>query len=230
VSAPPLVRLEGAARTYREGGVAVEALRPVDLAVERGEYVAVTGPSGSGKSTLLHVLGLLDRPTEGRYLLDGEDVTTLADRDLAALRGRSIGFVFQRFHLLREETALANVSLPLLYAGLSRGERARRAREALEAVGLGPRAAHRPGRLSGGEQQRVALARAIVKRPRLLLADEPTGNLDSAAGGQVLSIVDRLNASGTTVVLITHDPTVAGHARRRLAIHDGVVSEGPLGA
>jgi putative ABC transport system ATP-binding protein len=230
VSGSPLVRLEAAARTYHEGGVAVEALRPVDLSIAAGEYVAVTGPSGSGKSTLLHVLGLLDRPTAGRYLLEGQDVTTLADRDLAALRGRAIGFVFQRFHLLREETALANVSLPLLYAGLRRGERARRAREALDAVGLSARAAHRPGRLSGGEQQRVALARAIVKRPRLLLADEPTGNLDSAAGAQVLATVDRLNAAGTTVVLITHDASVAAHARRRLSIHDGVVREGAAGA
>jgi putative ABC transport system ATP-binding protein len=222
----PLVRLEGASRTYRGGGVAVEALRPVDLSVVAGEYVAVSGPSGSGKSTLLHVIGCLDRPTGGRYLLEGRDVTSLPDRDLAAVRGRTIGFVFQRFHLLRDETALRNVQLPLLYAGVPRAERLARAAEALDAVGLAARVDHRPGRLSGGEQQRVALARALVKRPRLLLADEPTGNLDSASGAQVLSLVDALNARWTTVILITHDAAVAAHARRRLSIRDGVVRDG----
>jgi putative ABC transport system ATP-binding protein len=222
----PLVRLEAAGRTYRSGAVAVEALRPTDLAVAVGEYVAVTGPSGSGKSTLLHLLGCLDRPTTGRYLLEGRDVTQLADRDLAAVRGSAIGFVFQRFHLLRDETALRNVQLPLLYAGVPRAERVRRAEAALDAVGLSARASHRPGRLSGGEQQRVALARALVKSPRLLLADEPTGNLDSASGAQVLAVVDALNVRGTTVVLITHDAAVASRARRRLSIRDGLLSEG----
>jgi putative ABC transport system ATP-binding protein len=224
VSAVPIVRLEAAARTYRTGAVAVEALKPVTLDVAAGEYVAVTGPSGSGKSTLLHVLGCLDRPTSGRYLLDGTDVTRMDDRALASVRNRMIGFVFQRFHLLRDETAVRNVELPLLYAGLPRGERRRRAAAALVSVGLGARLSHRPGQLSGGEQQRVALARALVKDPRLLLADEPTGNLDSASGAQMLALVDTLNAQGKTVVLITHDPTVAAHARRRLTIHDGVVS------
>jgi putative ABC transport system ATP-binding protein len=221
----PLVSLERASRTYREGGVVVEALKPVDLTIGVGEYVAVTGPSGSGKSTLLHVVGCLDRPTGGRYLFEGRDVTSLPDRALAAVRGSAIGFVFQRFHLLRDETAWRNVSLPLLYAGVPRAERLRRAAEALDAVGLSARRAHRPGRLSGGEQQRVALARAIVKRPRLLLADEPTGNLDTASGAQVLSLVDSLNAAGTTVVLITHDAEIAARARRRLSIRDGIVSE-----
>jgi putative ABC transport system ATP-binding protein len=224
VSAPPIVRLEAAARTYRSGPHAVEALKPVTLDLVAGEYVAVTGPSGSGKSTLLHVLGCLDRPTSGRYLLDGADVTAMDDRALATVRNRMIGFVFQRFHLLREETAARNVELPLLYAGLPRPERRRRAAAALEAVGLGSRLDHRPGQLSGGEQQRVALARALVKEPRLLLADEPTGNLDSASGAQMLALVDALNAKGMTVLLITHDPGVAAHARRRLAIRDGVVS------
>jgi putative ABC transport system ATP-binding protein len=226
VNAAPLVVLEGAGRTYEGGGVPVEALRPVDLVVEAGEYVAVTGPSGSGKSTLLHVLGCLDRPTVGRYLLEGRDVSGLADRELAAVRNRAIGFVFQRFHLLRDETALRNVALPLLYAGLPREERRRRAHEALVAVGLGDRADHLPGQLSGGEQQRVALARALVKEPRLLLADEPTGNLDSASGARVLSLVDAANARGTTVVLITHDPAVAAHARRHLFIRDGFLRDG----
>jgi putative ABC transport system ATP-binding protein len=221
----PLVVLEGVGRTYRGGPVAVEALKPVTLSLAAGDSVAVTGPSGSGKSTLLHVLGCLDRPTAGRYLLDGRDVTTLSDRALAQVRNGTIGFVFQRFHLLREETATRNVQLPLLYAGVAPSERRARAMEALEAVGLADRAQHRPGQLSGGEQQRVALARALVKRPRLLLADEPTGNLDSAAGEHVLSLIDAQNAKGVTVVLITHDEAVASHARRRLHIRDGVVAE-----
>jgi putative ABC transport system ATP-binding protein len=219
------VRLDGAARTYRSGGAPVEALKPVTLSVGAGEFLAVSGPSGSGKSTLLHVVGCLDRPTAGRYFLDGREVSTLSDRELAAVRNRTIGFVFQRFHLLRDEPATRNVELPLLYAGIPRAERRRRALAALEAVGLLPRADHLPGRLSGGEQQRVALARALVKEPRLLLADEPTGNLDSASGAIVLDLVDRENARGTTVVLITHDPEVARRARRHLLIRDGVVSE-----
>jgi putative ABC transport system ATP-binding protein len=221
----PLVRLEGAARTYRTGPVAVDALKPVDLDVDAGDYVAVSGPSGSGKSTLLHVLGCLDRPTAGRYLLGGRDVSSLADRDLARVRNRTIGFVFQRFHLLRDETAVKNVELPLLYGGVARTERRRRAQAALEQVGLGDRVAHVPGQLSGGEQQRVALARALVKEPRLLLADEPTGNLDTASGQRVLSLIDQENARGTTIVLITHEQDVASHARRHLHILDGVVSE-----
>jgi putative ABC transport system ATP-binding protein len=225
VSAAPIVRLEAASRTYRSGPVAVEALKPTTLSVEAGEYVAVTGPSGSGKSTFLHVLGCLDRPTGGRYLFDGTDVTDFDDRALAEVRNRRIGFVFQRFHLLREESASRNVELPLLYAGLRRAERRRRAAAALDAVGLSAREGHLPGQLSGGEQQRVALARAIVKEPRLLLADEPTGNLDSASGATMLSLVDGLHARGVTVVLITHDPAVAARARRRLSIRDGVVSE-----
>jgi putative ABC transport system ATP-binding protein len=226
-----ILRLVGVARTYRQGALTVEALKPVTLDVARGEYVALMGPSGSGKSTLLHVLGCLDRPTAGTYLLDGEDVTRLDDGALARARGRLVGFVFQRFHLLRDETALRNVELPLLYAGVVRAERRRRAAEALASVGLGPRAAHRPGQLSGGEQQRVALARALVKSPRVLLADEPTGNLDSAAGASVLRLLDDLNARGVTLVLITHDPAVAAHGRRHLSIRDGVVSEGgPPGA
>ena len=221
----PIVRLEGVGRVYQKGVVAVEALKPVTLTVEGGEYVAVTGPSGSGKSTLLHVLGCLDRPTSGAYRFEGRDVSRLADADLAAVRNRMIGFVFQRFHLLRDETALRNVELPLLYAGLPRADRRRRAQEALGAVGLAARADHRPGQLSGGEQQRVALAPALVKEPRLLLADEPTGNLDSAAGQAVLGLLEALHDRGVTLILITHDPAVASHARRRLSIHDGVVRE-----
>ncbi len=220
-----IIRLEDAARTYRNGPLAVEALRPVDLAVARGDYVAVTGPSGSGKSTLLHILGCLDRPTQGRYVLDGRDTSTLDDRALASVRNTGIGFVFQRFHLLGDESAAHNVALPLLYAGVSRSVRMRRAREALDRVGLSHRESHLPGRLSGGEQQRVALARALVKEPFLLLADEPTGNLDSASGATVLELVDDVNERGTTVLLITHEADVAARARRQLKIHDGVVSD-----
>ncbi len=221
----PLIRLEGAGRTYVAGPVAVEALKPVDLVVRAGERLAVTGPSGSGKSTLLHVLGCLDRPTVGRYLFEGRDVARLVDAELAGLRNRRIGFVFQRFHLLADESALRNVELPLLYAGVPRGERRRRALEALESVDLLSRAAHAPGQLSGGEQQRVALARALVKRPALLLADEPTGNLDSVAGANVLAIIAREHKRGMTVILITHDPAIATLASRRLTIRDGVVAE-----
>ena len=227
MSTDSMVQLENVSRTYRTGSVSVEALKPVDLEIQAGAYVAVMGPSGSGKTTLLHVLGCLDRPTTGRYLLDGRDTSSLGDRDLAQVRNQTIGFVFQRFHLLRDETAERNVALPLLYAGLRRRTRRTRAAEALARVGLGHRGHHLPGRLSGGEQQRVALARALVKQPRLLLADEPTGNLDSASGMRVLDLVDEANASGTTVVLITHEHEVATRASRRLHIRDGLVSEGP---
>ncbi|MDA1195719.1 MAG: ABC transporter ATP-binding protein [Planctomycetota bacterium] len=222
-----LALLEGAARTYRSGAVAVEALQPVNLCVRRGDFLAVMGPSGSGKSTLLHVLGCLDRPTAGRYLLDGRDVSALADRELAAVRNATIGFVFQRFHLLADESAVRNVALPLLYAGVGRVERARRAAEALESVGLGPRMAHRPNQMSGGEQQRVALARALVKRPRLLLADEPTGNLDTVSGERVLSLIQAENAQGTAVIMITHDPEVAARAETTLLMRDGRLMAGP---
>ena len=216
-----LVLLEGAARSYRTGSVSVHALHPLDLCLRRGDFVSVMGPSGSGKSTLLHILGCLDGPSAGRYLLEGRDVSRLADRDLARVRNGMIGFVFQSFHLLRDESALRNVELPLLYAGLPRAERRERAAQALASVGLAPRAAHRPGQLSGGEQQRVALARALVKRPRLLLADEPTGNLDTASGARVLELINEENRRGTTVVMITHDPEVAQRASIRLAMRDG---------
>ncbi len=227
-TAPVIAALEGASRTYRSRGVPVEALRSTDLQLRGGDYVAIMGPSGSGKSTLLHLLGCLDRPTAGRYLFEGCDVATVPDPELAALRGSRIGFVFQRFHLLRDENALRNVELPLLYQNLPRKERRARASAALERVGLGKRLTHRPGQLSGGEQQRVALARALVKRPSMLLADEPTGNLDSESGARVLELLDDVQASGTTVVLITHDVDVAAHARRRVTIRDGVVTEGSL--
>ncbi len=224
-AATALIQLDGAGRTYKSSGVPVEALKPTTLSIDPGEFVAITGPSGSGKSTLLHILGCLDRPNFGRYLLDGQDVSTLDDRELARIRNKTIGFVFQRFNLLRDERAIRNVELPLLYGGLARRERRRRATEALERVGLGPRVRHYPGELSGGEQQRVALARALVKRPKLLLADEPTGNLDTVSGKRVLELVDGESERGTTVILITHDHSIAAHARRRLEILDGVVTE-----
>ncbi len=221
--AEALAVLEGVGRSYRSGAVAVDALKPLDLCVHRGDFLAVMGPSGSGKSTLLHVLGCLDRPTAGRYLLNGHDVSRMPDRELAEVRNATIGFVFQRFHLLADESALRNVELPLLYGGVPRAERRVRASEALASVGLEDRVAHRPGELSGGEQQRVALARALVKRPRLLLADEPTGNLDTAAGGRVLERIAEESRRGMTVILITHDPEVAARAGRTLMMRDGTL-------
>jgi putative ABC transport system ATP-binding protein len=214
-----LVRLEGATKVYRRGATEVRALDGVDLEVRRGEWVAVTGPSGSGKSTLLHLLGLLDRPTAGRVLLEGRDASALPDAEASRLRGRSIGFVFQDFHLLPEETALRNVMLPLLYAGTAGA--AGRARAALVSVGLGDRADHRPAELSGGEQQRVAIARALVKDPLLVLADEPTGNLDSATGERILELLADLHRRGITMVVVTHEMAVAARAERRVEMRDG---------
>ncbi len=217
-----LVRLEGVAKVYRRGIAEVRALDGVDLEVRRGEWVSVTGPSGSGKSTLLHMLGLLDRPTAGRVLVKGTDATALPDAEASRLRGRSIGFVFQDFHLLPEETALRNVMLPLLYAGAPGA--AGRARAALGSVGLADRADHRPAELSGGEQQRVAIARALVKDPLLVLADEPTGNLDSATGERILDLLGGLHGRGMTLVVVTHEPAVAARAGRRVEMRDGRIA------
>jgi putative ABC transport system ATP-binding protein len=222
--ATPVIELDGLARTY-PGPPPVPALRPADLIIADGDYVAVTGPSGSGKSTLLHLLGLLDTPTEGRYLLDGVDTSALNDRDRSALRGRRIGVVFQSFHLLPYRTALENVLLAELYNQTPRGARLRAAAGALEAVGLRHRLDALPTTLSGGECQRVAIARALVNQPALMLCDEPTGNLDSANAAALMDLLDELNAAGYTIVVITHDPNVAAHARRRIEISDGVLSE-----
>ena len=221
---PPVIELRGLARTY-PGPPPVPALRPADLVIEAGDYVTVSGPSGSGKSTLLHLLGLLDTPTEGSYLLDGLDTSALGDIDRSALRGRSIGLVFQAFHLLPYRTALENVLLAGLYNSTPRGARIPAAVDALAAVGLGHRLDALPTTLSGGECQRVAIARALVNRPSLLLCDEPTGNLDSGNAATVMELLDRLNEAGFTVVVITHDTGVASHASRTLALHDGVLSE-----
>jgi len=221
----PVVRLSGAALTY-PGPPPVPALRPTDLVIEQGEYVAVVGPSGSGKSTLLNVLGLLDRPTAGRYELDGWDTGALSEVDRTALRGRRIGFVFQAFHLLPYRSAVENVALGQLYCGVPRRDREKAAVEALKRVGLGHRLHARPTTLSGGERQRVAIARALVGGPSLLLCDEPTGNLDSATSAAVLDLIGELHADGLTVVTITHDLTAAARAQRILHMRDGVLAEG----
>jgi putative ABC transport system ATP-binding protein len=211
-------------RSYRLDGVTVEALRGVSLRVMAGEYVAVVGPSGSGKSTLMHLMGCLDRPTSGALLVDGRDVASSTDVELARLRNTRIGFVFQSFQLLARTSALDNVALPLVYRGVRGSERRARAADALDTVGLAHRTRHRPGQLSGGEQQRVAIARALVAEPGLLLADEPTGNLDTRSGDEVMSVLDRLNAErGVAVVLVTHDHEVAARARRRIQVRDGLV-------
>jgi putative ABC transport system ATP-binding protein len=221
---PPVIELRAVARTY-PGPPPVPALRPANLVIDAADYVAVTGPSGSGKSTLLHVLGLLDAPTAGTYLLDGLDTSALGDGDRSALRGSRIGFVFQAFHLLPYRTALENVLLAELYNQTPRGQRLDRAVEALRGVGLGHRLDALPTTLSGGECQRVAIARALVNRPSLLLCDEPTGNLDSRNAATVMELLDELNAAGFTIVMITHDGNVASHARRAIAISDGMLSE-----
>ena len=211
-------------RTYRVGTVEVQALRGVSLRVAAGDYVALIGPSGSGKSTLMHLLGLLDRPTSGQLMVNGRDVRTLDDDGLAAQRNRTIGFVFQAFQLLARTTAVDNVALPLIYRGVARRERRERAVAALESVGLGHRLDHRPAQLSGGEQQRVAIARALVGDPALLLADEPTGNLDTATGTEVMAILEQLNRErGVAVMLVTHDREVAARARRQVRMRDGLV-------
>jgi putative ABC transport system ATP-binding protein len=220
---PMLIELRSITRTYRMGSVDVHALRSIDLDVERNDYLAITGPSGSGKSTLLNILGCLDSPTSGRFVLEGRDVSQLSDRQLSQVRNAFVGFVFQTFNLLPRATALHNVEMPLIYAGLPGGRRRRMAREALERVGLGDRTHHRPNELSGGQRQRVAIARAIVNTPSLLLADEPTGNLDSDTGSEIMQVLDELHRAGNTILLVTHEGYIAKHARRLIQLHDGRV-------
>jgi len=219
-----LLRLDHVGRAYEMGHVTVDALRDVSMTVERGEMVAIVGPSGSGKTTMMSIIGCLDRPTSGRYELDGRDVGALDDGALAAIRSRTIGFVFQSYNLLPATSALDNVATPLLYQGVSRRERHARAAAALERLGLGHRLRHEPTELSGGEQQRVALARALVTNPALVLADEPTGNLPQHQGEEVLALFHELHAAGNTILLITHNPEVAAAAERRVHLLDGAVA------
>jgi putative ABC transport system ATP-binding protein len=222
-AATPVISLRGVTRIYRSGRLEVAALRGVDLDVWPGDFLAIVGPSGSGKSTLMNIIGCLDRPTGGAYHLGGTPIEALTDDDLARVRGRAIGFVFQSFNLLPRTSALENVATPLLYQGVGRKERLERAMAVLERLGLADRATHEPSELSGGQQQRVAIARALVGEPALILADEPTGNLDSRAGAEVIELLHELNAVGTTVVLITHDADVAEHARRQVHVLDGLL-------
>lgn len=217
----PLISLENIVKIYETGTVSVKALDRVNIAVHRGEWLAIVGQSGSGKSTLMNVMGCLDTPSDGRYYLDGRDVSRLSAKELADIRGRQIGFVFQKFHLIPDLTALENVELPLLYRGLSASARRRLAMESLKRVGLENRMHHRPGELSGGQQQRVAIARAVAAHPPLILADEPTGNLDTASGEAVMALLKSLHEDGHTVVLITHDSRVADQAERTVTLVDG---------
>jgi putative ABC transport system ATP-binding protein len=219
----PIIRLDHVSRVYQVGESEVRALDDVSLEISRGEFAAIMGPSGSGKSTMLNVLGCLDTPTSGSYTLDGESVEKLSEDQLADVRQRKIGFIFQSYHLVGRMTAARNVELPLIFAGVEPRVRRDKVRVALESVGLAKRVTHRPDQLSGGERQRVAIARALVMEPSILLADEPTGNLDTRSGEEIVALLERVNAAGLTVVLVTHDPRVAAHARRVLRMRDGQI-------
>jgi putative ABC transport system ATP-binding protein len=221
-----VIEMKNITKSYEMGTQIIHALRGVDMEIEEGEMVAIMGPSGSGKSTLMNVIGCLDVPNSGTYILDGIDVSTLSDDEQARIRNQRIGFVFQQFNLLPRTSALKQVALPLMYAGVGRGERNSRAREALERVGLGDRMDHRPDELSGGEQQRVAVARALVVEPNIILADEPTGNLDSQTGAEILDLFAELNQQGMTIIVVTHDAEVALRTDRTLNLRDGLIVNG----
>jgi len=225
-----IIRIEGITRHYRIGQETVKALNGVDLSVQKNEYVALMGPSGSGKSTLMNIIGCLDTPTAGRYFLNGPDVAGMSDNELAEIRNREIGFVFQTFNLLPRYTALDNVALPLVYAGYPRDERMEKAREALRQVGLADRMTHKPNELSGGQRQRVAVARAIVNNPAIILADEPTGNLDSKTSQEIMALFDEIHRQGNTIILVTHEEDIARHARLIVRLRDGVVEQDEVSA
>ena len=226
VTSSTLIQLERVTKVYDSGENAVQALSGIDVQIGRGEFVAIVGPSGSGKSTLMHILGCLDTPSTGRYWLDGDDVASLSARALAKIRNLKLGFVFQTFNLLPRATIWKNVELPLLYAGIDSEERRKRALAALDRVGLANRAKHRPNELSGGQRQRVAIARALVNNPSLILADEPTGNLDQKTGGDIIRLFEELAAGGQTIILVTHDPAIAARTQRRIRIVDGLIAAG----
>ncbi|HEX6913171.1 MAG TPA: ABC transporter ATP-binding protein [Longimicrobium sp.] len=220
----PVIETHGLQKHYDLGAETVRALRGVDLRIHRNEYVAIMGPSGSGKSTLMNLIGCLDSPTAGEYVLNGQRVAGMKDDELARIRNREIGFVFQTFNLLPRSTALENVELPLVYAGVGRSDRRRRAAEALKSVELGDRMDHRPSQLSGGQRQRVAIARALVTRPSIILADEPTGNLDSQTSEEIMALFARLHDEGQTIIMVTHESDIAAHAERVVTLRDGVIS------
>ncbi|MHC5023388.1 MAG: ABC transporter ATP-binding protein [Planctomycetota bacterium] len=222
-----VAELQGITKTYfkPDGSVLVEALRGVDVRIRPGEYIAIMGASGSGKSTMMNILGCLDKPTEGAYLLEGRDVSSMADDELSRVRGRTIGFVFQAFNLISELTIVENVEVPLFYRGITKHERGRRAVEKLNQVGLGDRLTHRPRELSGGQQQRVAIARALVNDPSILMADEPTGNLDSATGTAILELISELHEQGLTIIMVTHDDSIADRCQRIIHLTDGLIDQ-----
>jgi len=230
VATTATIKTHNLQRRYRMGGEIIHALRGVDLTVERGEYVAIMGPSGSGKSTLMNMIGCLDSPDDGEYWLNGKLVSDMKDRELAKVRNEEVGFVFQTFNLLPRANALHNVELPLIYAGLKRKERMVRAKRALERVGLAERMNHRPSEMSGGQRQRVAVARALVTEPSILLADEPTGNLDSTTSRDIMGLFQELHSAGHTILLVTHEADIAKHARRVIHFHDGTIAEDSLNA
>jgi putative ABC transport system ATP-binding protein len=223
----PLVKLTGVNKIFKLDEIEFQALKDVDIEINKGDYVAIIGPSGSGKSTLMNILGLLDRPTSGKYELDGQDVAHMKDNHLASLRNKTIGFVFQNFNLLPRTSAVDNVALPLIYSGVGKGDREKKAKKALDSVGLSDKYGSKPNQLSGGQQQRVAIARALVTDPDIILADEPTGNLDSKSGVEVMKIFETLHKQGRTIILITHDSVTAQHAKKLIRVKDGeIINEG----